>query len=82
MTIQSLPNTSAYDLDTLLFLDQGKRPLGHVYDVLGQVTSPMYVVRFNSKEEIESKGITKGLPVYSAPNTEHTQFVFVKQLMK
>lgn len=82
VTIQSLPNTPAYDLDTLLFLDQGKRPLGHIYDVLGQVTSPMYVVRFNSRQEIESKGISKGLPVYSAPNTEHTQYVFLKELMK
>ncbi|KAF5291547.1 hypothetical protein FQR65_LT01860 [Abscondita terminalis] len=80
--IQSLPNVPAYDFDTLLFLDEGKRPLGHVYDVMGQVTSPMYVVRFNSKQEIESKGITKGLPIYSAPNTEHTQYVFLKELMK
>ncbi|KAK4873976.1 hypothetical protein RN001_013336 [Aquatica leii] len=80
--IQSLPNVPAYDLDTLLFLDEGKRPLGHVYDVMGQVTSPMYVVRFNSKQEIESKGIAKGLPIYSAPNTEHTQYVFLKELMK
>ncbi|KAB0793777.1 hypothetical protein PPYR_13397 [Photinus pyralis] len=82
VTIQSLPNVPAYDLDTLLFLDEGRQPLGYVHDVMGQVTSPMYVVRFNSKQEIESKGISKGLPVYSAPNTEHTQYVFLKELMK
>ncbi|KAK5641724.1 hypothetical protein RI129_010271 [Pyrocoelia pectoralis] len=82
VTIQSLPNVPAYDLDTLLFLDEGKQPLGYVHDVMGQVTSPMYVIRFNSKQEIESKGISKGLPVYSAPNTEHTQYVFLKELMK
>lgn len=82
VTIQSLPNVPAYDLDTLLFLDEGRQPLGYVHDVMGQVTSPMYVIRFNSKQEIESKGISKGLPVYSAPNTEHTQYVFLKELMK
>ncbi|KAF5300628.1 hypothetical protein FQA39_LY11089 [Lamprigera yunnana] len=80
--VESLPNMPAYDLDTLLFLDEGKRPLGHVHDVMGQVTSPIYVVRFNSKQEIESRGITKDLPVYSAPHTEHTQYVFLKELMK
>lgn len=80
--VQSLPNIPAYDLDTVLFLDRGKRPLGHVYDVMGQVTSPLYAVRFNSKEEIEAMAITKDLPIYSAPNSEHTQYVFLKELMK
>lgn len=82
VVVQSLPNIPAYDLDTVLFLDQGRRPLGHIYDVMGQVTSPHYVVRFNSKEEIDTMSITKDLPVYSAPNSEHTQYVFLKQLMK
>ncbi|XP_025837109.1 H/ACA ribonucleoprotein complex non-core subunit NAF1-like, partial [Agrilus planipennis] len=80
--VQSLPETPAYDVDTLLFLEKGKRPLGHVYDVIGPVSSPMYAIRFNSRQEIDTRGITKELAVYSAPKTEHTQYVFLKELLR
>ncbi|KRT85190.1 hypothetical protein AMK59_2506 [Oryctes borbonicus] len=82
VTVESLPNIPAYDLETLLFLDNGKKPLGYVYDVMGPVSNPIYVIRFNTKEEMDSVGVTKGLPVYSAPKTPHTQYVFLKQLMQ
>lgn len=82
VTVESLPNTPAYDLETLLFLDNGKKPLGYVYDVMGPVSNPIYVIRFNTKEEMDNIGIVKGLPVYSAPKTPHTQYVFLKQLMQ
>lgn len=82
MIIESLPNIPAYDIDTLLFLQNGKVALGYVHDVLGPVSSPMYAVRFNTREEIDTLNISKGLPVYSAPKTEHTQYVFLKQLLE
>lgn len=80
--IESLPNIPAYDIDTLLFLENGKTPLGYIHDVLGPVSSPMYAVRFNTREEIDNLKISKGLPVYCAPKTVHTQYVFLKQLLE
>lgn len=82
VTIAALPNTPAYDLDTLLFLDNGKRPLGFVFDVLGQVTSPIYAIRFNSVDDIKNLQIQVGTKVYSAPTSKHTQYVFLQQLLK
>jgi H/ACA ribonucleoprotein complex non-core subunit NAF1 len=80
--VQALPNIPAYNIDTFLFLDNGKKPLGQVYDVLGPVTCPMYVIRFNSVHDIELQGLKKSMKVFSAPKTEHTHYVFLKQLMK
>lgn len=82
MTVAAIPNSDAYDLDTLLFLDSGKRPLGFIFDVLGPVTSPLYAIRYNSVEEIKNLKIEIGLKVYSAPTSKHTQFVFLQQLLK
>ncbi|XP_017783285.1 PREDICTED: H/ACA ribonucleoprotein complex non-core subunit NAF1 isoform X2 [Nicrophorus vespilloides] len=80
--VESIPNMPAYDIDTLLFINNGKQPLGYIFDVIGAVTSPMYAIRFNSVDEIKSLNVTKGLPVFSAPKSEHTQYVFVQQLMQ
>ncbi|RZC33763.1 H/ACA ribonucleoprotein complex non-core subunit NAF1 [Asbolus verrucosus] len=82
VTVAALPNTPAYDLDTLLFLDNGKRPLGFVFDVLGQVTSPIYAIRFNSVDDIKNLQVQVGTQVYSAPTSKHTQYVFLQQLLK
>lgn len=69
------------DIDSVLFLDRGARPLGRIFDVMGPVTEPLYCVRFNSKEHIEEHNVQPGMLVYSAPQTEHSQFVFLKHLM-
>lgn len=82
VVIDSLPEVPAYNLDTVLFLNEGNNILGQVYDVIGNVNNPTYVVRFNSEAEIRDKGITKGLPVYSAPKSQHCKYVFVQELMK
>lgn len=37
----------AIDLDSALFLDHGKTFLGQVFDVFGQVSEPMYMVKRN-----------------------------------
>lgn len=82
VTVSAIPNTAAYDLDTLLFLDNGKRPLGFIFDVLGPVTSPLYAIRYNSADEIKKLNIEVGLKVYSAQNSKHTQYVFLQDLLK
>lgn len=35
--VQSLPNKPSLDLDTVLFLDNGTKVLGQIFDVFGQV---------------------------------------------
>jgi len=83
VVVQSLPNKPAVDVDTVLFLEKGKRPLGKVFDVIGPVATPYYCVRFNSADHIkEQKGVEKGTEVFLAPRTPHTSFIFFEQLLK
>lgn len=82
VVIESHPGVPALDLETVLFIEKGAKALGKVFDVIGPVTRPYYVIRFNNDEHIREKGISKGLLVYYAPRTEHTTFVFLEQLMK
>ncbi|KAH8412589.1 hypothetical protein KR009_003528 [Drosophila setifemur] len=80
--VSVLPNSMLFDLDTVLFLEKGRKVLGEVFDVLGQVSDPLYCVRFNTNQQILDKGITIGDVVYCAPKTEHTQFVILSKLMQ
>lgn len=80
--VESLPNMPAFNTDTVLFLDKGKQPLGYVYDIAGPVSQPLYAIRFNNVQEVQALNITKGLPVYFAPKTDHSQYVFLKELIK
>ncbi|KAH8409331.1 hypothetical protein KR222_000635 [Zaprionus bogoriensis] len=80
--VSVLPNSMLFDLDTVLFLEQGRKVLGQVFDVLGQVADPLYCVRFNSNQQIKERGISVGDIVYCAPQTEHTQFVILSKLMQ
>lgn len=52
-----------------------------VFEVFGPVSSPLYILRFNSAEQIKSKGLTEGLTVYYAPAIkEYTGYILVQQL--
>lgn len=82
MLVESLPNFAAVDIDTVLFLDKGNRTLGQVFDVMGNVASPIYCVRFNTVPDITAKDIKTGLKVYVAPQTEYTNFIVLSDLMK
>lgn len=81
MLVDSLPNFAAVDIDTVLFLDKGNRTLGQVFDVMGNVASPIYCVRFNRAADIVDKAISVGDIVYVAPKTEHTNFIVLAELM-
>lgn len=81
VVVEALKGVPAYDLDTVLFLEGGQ-PLGKVFDVFGPVAEPYYCVRFNSRDQITEKNIHLNQTVYSAPNTKHTNYVFLKQLMR
>lgn len=70
--VEAYLDTPALDLDSVLFLDEGDRALGHIFDVIGPVKQPMYCVRFNSKEHIEKNKVEVGMTVYCAPKTPYT----------
>ncbi|KAF7997405.1 hypothetical protein HCN44_005976 [Aphidius gifuensis] len=70
------------DLDTILFLDRGKRVLGRIFDVFGQVTEPHYCVRFNTPNHIKESNVEANMSVYFVPNSEHTSLVFESELRK
>ncbi|XP_001356902.4 H/ACA ribonucleoprotein complex non-core subunit NAF1 [Drosophila pseudoobscura] len=80
--VSVIPNSMLFDLDTVLFLEKGRKVLGEVFDVLGQVSDPLYCVRFNTNQQIQERGIKIGDVVYCAPKTEHTQFVILSKLMQ
>ncbi|KAL0870956.1 hypothetical protein ABMA27_004779 [Loxostege sticticalis] len=80
--VRAFPETPAVDLDSVLFLDNGAKTLGKVFDVFGPVTEPHYCVRFNSREHAASRGAAPGADVYYAPRTDHTNYVFLAELLK
>ncbi|XP_052873146.1 H/ACA ribonucleoprotein complex non-core subunit NAF1 [Anopheles cruzii] len=80
--VQSLHGVELLNLDTVLFLERGARPLGKIFDVIGQVSSPLYCVLFNSNQEVIAKNVTVGMEVYCAPRTEHTSFIILSELMR
>lgn len=80
--VESLPENPAIDLDSVLFLDKGARTLGSVHDVFGNVSSPYYVVRFNSPQHIVERDVRVNMEVYYAPQTQFSKYVFYSELMK
>lgn len=83
ISVQSFKGQAALDLDSVLFLKDGN-PLGTVFEVFGPVKEPRYLVRFNSRNEIEERNLKVDLPVYSAPilGAPITSYVFTTDLMK
>lgn len=79
--VQAHPNMAPLDLDSVLFLEKGKQPLGKVFDVLGQVSQPTYCIRFNTHKDVLDKGISTGQKVYCAPRTEFASFVILNNIM-
>lgn len=82
VVVRPKPGKPTLNLDTVLFIDKGKRALGHIFDVFGQVAEPHYCVRFNSSEHIKESDIKVGMVVYYCPNTQYTSLVFLSELTK
>lgn len=80
--VQSYAGVELLNLETVLFLEKGKRALGKIFDVIGQVAAPMYCVLFNDRQDVVRRGISVGMPVYCAPQTEHTSFIILSDLMR
>lgn len=71
-----------YDIDTVLFINEGQTVLGRVLDVMGPVSSPVYIIPMISREAIENLQLQKGIKVYCAPKTNYTKYVILQELMK
>ncbi|KAL6737831.1 hypothetical protein Aduo_011442 [Ancylostoma duodenale] len=68
----------ALDFDSVLF-DKDRNSIGVVFDLFGPVRSPLYSVRFNTKEEAAKLQV--GMKVYYAPKAEqYTRTVIETQL--
>ncbi|ETN86702.1 NAF1 domain protein [Necator americanus] len=68
----------ALDYDSVLF-DKERNSIGVVFDLFGPVRSPLYSVRFNTREEAAK--IQVGMKVYYAPMAEqYTKKVIETQL--
>lgn len=76
-----MQNSVPLDIDSVLFLDHGKLALGKVFDVIGPVSMPIYCVRFNSHDDIVSKGISVGNKVFFAPRSEYSSYVIFPLVM-
>lgn len=55
--------------------------LFQVFEVFGPVSSPLYILRFNSADQIVDKGLMEGMTVYYAPSMkEYTGYILVQDL--
>uniref|UniRef100_A0A8P4KLT6 H/ACA ribonucleoprotein complex subunit n=1 Tax=Dicentrarchus labrax TaxID=13489 RepID=A0A8P4KLT6_DICLA len=80
VVIQSLKDTPPLNDDSIIFRSDGLA-VGKVFEVFGPVSNPLYILRFNSAEQISSKGLTEGLTVYYAPTIkEYTEYILTQQL--
>lgn len=82
VVVASFKNKPPLDLDSVLFM-KDCLPLGAIFETFGPVKQPFYSIRFNSSEEISSRGIQIGFPVYFLPQQTKptTKYVFVKDLL-
>ncbi|XP_011634846.1 H/ACA ribonucleoprotein complex non-core subunit NAF1 isoform X1 [Pogonomyrmex barbatus] len=81
IVIKPKPSERTLDLDTILFLNKGKKALGKIIDVMGKVSEPEYIV-LKDIQDIKDNGIEKGVEVYYCPNAKHTNYVFLSELIK
>jgi H/ACA ribonucleoprotein complex non-core subunit NAF1 len=79
--VEAYPHSAPLNIDSVLFVDHGKKALGKIFDVIGPVAVPIYCIRFNSHDDIETKGISVGDKVFCAPRTEYTSYVILSSIM-
>ncbi|KAJ4944913.1 hypothetical protein JOQ06_013452 [Pogonophryne albipinna] len=78
--IQSLKDTPPLTDDSVIFTSD-RLAVGKVFEVFGPVSSPLYILRFSSEEQIRSKGLTEGLTLYYTPSIkEYAKYILTQQL--
>lgn len=79
VVVESTGDHPVLNLDTALFLGDG-RAVGLIFDVIGPVKRPYYVLRFNNSQEIADEHLEKGTKIFYANGHDKTFFVFEKQI--
>ncbi|KAM8866641.1 uncharacterized protein naf1 isoform 2-T2 [Synchiropus picturatus] len=80
VVVQSHKEAPALTEDSIIFRSD-RLALGKVFEVFGPVSSPLYIMRFNTAEQITNKGLIEGLVVYYAPDIkEYTGYILTQQL--
>ncbi|KAJ3614551.1 hypothetical protein NHX12_018123 [Muraenolepis orangiensis] len=78
--VQSLKGTPTLKEDSIIFTSD-RLAVSKVFEVFGPVSQPHYVLRFNSEEESDARGLVVGCTVYFSPDhNEYTGYVLTKQL--
>lgn len=78
VTIKPNANVPSMDYDTVLF-DENAEILGSIFEIFGQISEPMYAIRFNTAEEAQK--CHTGMKVMFVPNDhELTHYNFVESL--
>ncbi|KAM4837303.1 H/ACA ribonucleoprotein complex non-core subunit NAF1 [Thomomys bottae] len=78
--IESLSNLPPVNEETVIFKSD-RQAAGKIFEIFGPVAHPFYVLRFNSSDHIESKGIKIKDTMYFAPSMkDFTQYIFTEKL--
>lgn len=83
VVVESIKSMPPLDIDCILFRSDGS-PLGQIFDVFGSIKEPHYSVRFNSADQISTRGIELEMPVYFLPQPDRsiTRFAFLDEIRK
>lgn len=75
-----MTNIPPVNEDTVIFKSD-RQAAGKIFEIFGPVAHPFYVLRFNSSDHIESKGIKINDTMYFAPSMkDFTQYIFTEKL--
>jgi H/ACA ribonucleoprotein complex non-core subunit NAF1 len=78
--IESMTNLPPVNEETVIFKSD-RQAAGKIFEIFGPVAHPFYVLRFNSSDHIESKGIKIKETMYFAPSMkDFTQYIFTEKL--
>lgn len=79
--VEAISGMPPYNLDTYMFLEDCTF-LGAVFDVMGPVSSPIYVLRFRSAVDVAKLNVNVDVKVFVSPRGEHTKYVFLRDLLR
>ncbi|XP_050443862.1 H/ACA ribonucleoprotein complex non-core subunit NAF1-like [Adelges cooleyi] len=82
VVVEAFINVPPLDIDSVLFVDRGKRALGKIFEVVGPVNKPYYTVRFNGSDHVQKFNVNVKETVYCAPQTDYTSYVFISKVMQ
>ncbi|XP_075716397.1 H/ACA ribonucleoprotein complex non-core subunit NAF1 isoform X2 [Rhinoderma darwinii] len=81
-TLRDLPTILPLNEESIVFKED-RTVVGKIFEIFGPVPHPFYVVRFNSKDHIESNGIKMKDTMYFAPSVkDFTQYIIPDALKR